>query len=205
MNPAGSAKDRVALQMILDGERDGRLQAGGTIIEPTSGNTGIGLAAIAASRGYRSIFTMPASMSAERQMLLRAYGAEIVLTEAEKGMAGAIEKAKELHQKIPGSFLPSQFETPSNPLAHENTTGPEIWRDCGAVDYFVSAVGTGGTITGTGRFLKQKNPAIQIVAVEPKGSPVLSGGKAGPHGIQGSGQGSSPRFCKRILSMRSSR
>lgn len=187
-NPAGSAKDRVALSMIQDAEQRGLLREGSTIIEPTSGNTGIGLACVAAARGYRTIIVMPDSMSAERQLLMGAYGAELVLTPGKLGMSGAIAKAEELAREIPGSFIPDQFGNPANAKAHYETTGPEIWADTeGNVDVFVAGVGTGGTITGTGRFLKEKNPAVQVVAVEPADSPLLSGGKAGPHGLQGMG------------------
>lgn len=193
-NIAGSAKDRVALEMLRQAEESGALQRGGTIIEPTSGNTGIGLAAMAVSRGYRVILTMPASMSEERKTLLRAYGAELVLTDAEGGMSAAIEKAEELHRSIPNSFIAGQFENPANPAAHYKTTGPEIWRDSdGMVDIFVAGVGTGGTISGVARYLKEKNPNVRIVAVEPAASPLLSGGKAGPHGLQGIGANFVPK------------
>ena len=193
-NIAGSAKDRVALEMLRQAEESGALQRGGTIIEPTSGNTGIGLAAMAVSRGYRVILTMPASMSEERKTLLRAYGAELVLTDAEGGMSAAIEKAEELHRTIPNSFIAGQFENPANPAAHYKTTGPEIWRDSdGLVDIFVAGVGTGGTISGVARYLKEKNPNVRIVAVEPAASPLLSGGKAGPHGLQGIGANFVPK------------
>ena len=186
-NPAGSAKDRVALEMLRQAEASGVLQPGGTVIEPTSGNTGIGLAAMAIARGYRVILTMPATMSAERRALLKAYGAELVLV-AEGGMAGAVAKAEELAREIPGSFIPGQFDNPANPAAHYKTTGPEIWRDTeGHVDIFVAGVGTGGTISGTGRYLKEQNPRVRIVAVEPASSPLLSQGHAGPHGLQGIG------------------
>ena len=186
-NPAGSAKDRIALEMLDQAEATGALQPGGTVIEPTSGNTGIGLAAIAVARGYRVILTMPASMSAERRAMLKAYGAELVLVET-GGMAGAVAKAEELAASIPGSFIPSQFDNPANPAAHYKTTGPEIWRDAeGHVDIFVAGVGTGGTISGVGRYLKEQTPSIRIVAVEPASSPLLSQGHAGPHGLQGIG------------------
>ena len=186
-NPAGSAKDRVALEMLRQAEASGVLQPGGTVIEPTSGNTGIGLAAMAIVKGYRVILTMPATMSAERRALLKAYGAELVLV-AEGGMAGAVAKAEELAREIPGSFIPGQFDNPANPAAHYKTTGPEIWRDTeGHVDIFVAGVGTGGTISGTGRYLKEQNPRVRIVAVEPASSPLLSQGHAGPHGLQGIG------------------
>lgn len=188
MNPAGSIKDRAALSMILDAEEKGILKPGGTIIEPTSGNTGIGLAAIAASRGYRAIFVLPESMSIERRKLLAAYGAEVVLTDREKGMQGSVDKARELHNEIEGSIIAGQFENPSNAQAHIDTTGPEIWEDLdGKVDIFVAGVGTGGTVTGCGRFLKEKNPKIHIVAVEPANSPLLSEGRAGTHNLQGIG------------------
>ena len=186
-NPAGSAKDRVALEMLRQAEASGVLQPGGTVIEPTSGNTGIGLAAMAIAKGYRVILTMPATMSAERRALLKAYGAELVLV-AEGGMAGAVAKAEDLAREIPGSFIPGQFDNPANPAAHYKTTGPEIWRDTeGHVDIFVAGVGTGGTISGTGRYLKEQNPRVRIVAVEPASSPLLSKGHAGPHGLQGIG------------------
>ena len=186
-NPAGSAKDRIALEMLDQAEATGALQPGGTVIEPTSGNTGIGLAAMAVARGYRVILTMPASMSAERRAMLKAYGAELVLVET-GGMAGAVTKAEELATSIPGSFIPSQFDNPANPAAHYKTTGTEIWRDAeGHVDIFVAGAGTGGTISGVGRYLKEQNPSIRIVAVEPTSSPLLSQGHAGPHGLQGIG------------------
>ncbi len=193
LNPAGSVKDRVALAMIDDAEARGVLKPDSVIIEPTSGNTGIGLAMVAASRGYRIIIVMPDSMSVERRQLMAAYGAELVLTEGKRGMTGAIEKANELAREIPNAFIPGQFVNPANPAAHRKTTGPEIWADTdGAVDVFVAGVGTGGTVTGVGEYLKGKNPAVKIVAVEPDASPVLSGGKAGPHKIQGIGAGFVP-------------
>ena len=192
-NPAGSVKDRAALQMITEAEENGTLKPGSAIIEPTSGNTGIGLASIAASRGYRAIFVMPETMSIERRKLLKGYGAEIVLTEGAKGMKGAIEKAKELEQEIENAVILGQFVNTANPRAHEKTTGPEIWEDTqGQVDLFVAGVGTGGTITGTGAYLKSVNPSIEIVAVEPASSAVLSGENPGPHGLQGIGAGFVP-------------
>ena len=194
LNPAGSVKDRVGKAMIEAAEKEGKLKEGGVIIEPTSGNTGIGLAAVAASKGYQVILTMPETMSKERRNILKAYGAKIVLTPGDEGMAGSIKKAEELAKEIPDSIIAGQFENPVNPTAHYQTTGPEIWRDTeGAVDVFVATVGTGGTITGTGRYLKEQNPRIQVVAVEPAGSPVLSEGKSGPHGIQGIGAGFVPK------------
>ena len=188
MNPAGSAKDRVAANMIARAEAEGHLAPGGTIIEPTSGNTGIGLAAVAAARGYHVILTMPDTMSVERRALIAAYGAEIVLTPGAEGMAGAVAKAEELHRSIPGSIIAGQFENPANPEAHERTTGPEIWADTdGKVDIFVAGAGTGGTVSGVGRYLKAQNPNIKIVAFEPASSPLLTEGHAGPHGLQGIG------------------
>lgn len=199
-NPGGSVKDRVALEMLNDAENRGLLNPGGTIIEPTSGNTGIGLCAIAAARGYKCIIVMPDSMSIERQLLMKAYGAEVVLTPGAEGMTGAIAKAQEMAVAIPGSFIPGQFDNPANPTAHEKTTGPEIWRDTdGQVNIFVAGAGTGGTVTGVGRFLKSQNAHIQIIAAEPASSPVLSGGKPGKHGIQGIGAGFIPAILDRSV------
>ena len=194
LNPAGSVKDRAAKAMIDDAEARGLRRPGAVIIEPTSGNTGIGLASVAATRGYRVIIVMPETMSIERRQLMGAYGAELVLTEGDKGMAGAIARAEELAREIPGSFLPGQFDNPANSAAHRSSTGPEIWEDTGgAVDIFVAGVGTGGTITGVGQYLKERNPAVRIAAVEPEGSPILSGGRPGPHQLQGIGAGFLPK------------
>jgi cysteine synthase A len=206
-NPAGSAKDRVALSMLNAAEAEGRLKKGATVIEPTSGNTGIGLAALCAARGYKLILTMPETMSEERKRLLIAYGAELVLTDGNKGMNGAIEEAERIHRKIPNSIIASQFDNPANPMAHYTTTGPEIWRDTdGKVDIFVAGVGTGGTLSGTGRFLKEQNSSCHIVAVEPAASPMLSKGESGPHGLQGIGANFVPKnfdkaVCDEILTV----
>ncbi len=197
-NPGGSAKDRVALEMIESAEREGKLKAGGVIIEPTSGNTGIGLAAVATVKGYRAVIVMPDTMSVERQKLIKAYGAEIVLTEGKYGMKGAIEKALEIKENTPGAIIAGQFENPANSKAHRDTTGPEIWEDTdGEVDIFVSAVGTGGTLTGCGEYLKSKKAELKVIAVEPSASPLLSGGEAGPHGIQGIGANFIPDVLNR--------
>ena len=200
LNPGGSAKDRVAKRMVEDAEKAGLLKAGATIIEPTSGNTGIGLAVMAAARGYRAIIVMPDSMSMERRLLMTAFGAELVLTEGKLGMAGAIAKAEELAKEIPGAFIPGQFDNPSNPAAHYETTGPEIWEDTeGKVDIFVAGIGTGGTITGVGRYLKEQNPHIKIIGVEPASSPLLTKGEAGPHGLQGIGANFVPSILDREI------
>ena len=199
-NPGGSAKDRVALAMLDEAEKKGLISPGGTVIEPTSGNTGIGLALVAAIRGYRAIIVMPDSMSVERQKLMTAYGARLVLTPGAEGMTGAIAMAEKLQKEIPGSIIAGQFENPANPAAHYRTTGPEIWDDtAGQVDIFVAGVGTGGTLSGTGRYLKERNAAIEVVAVEPAGSPLLSGGEAGPHGLQGMGANFIPRTLDKTV------
>ena len=199
-NPAGSIKDRVGYNMVIEAEKDGRLKPGGTIIEPTSGNTGVGLAMTAAARGYKAVMVMPESMSVERRMLLAALGAELVLTDKDKGMQGSVEKARQLAEEIPGSIIAGQFENPANPQAHYETTGPEIWEDTdGTVDILVATFGTGGTVSGIGRYLKEKNPDIQIVAIEPAASPLLTGGKAGPHKIQGIGANFIPEVLDRSV------
>lgn len=200
LNPGGSVKDRVALSMVEDAEKRGILKPGAVIIEPTSGNTGIGLACVAAARGYRTIIVMPDSMSAERRLLMQAYGAEVILTPGALGMQGAIQKAEELAKEIPDSFIPGQFVNPANPEAHRRTTGPELWRDAdGEIDIFVAGVGTGGTLTGVGEYLKRKNPGVQVVAVEPAASPLLSGGKAASHGLQGIGANFIPEILNRDI------
>ena len=199
-NPAGSAKDRVALSMILDAEEKGLLKAGSTIIEPTSGNTGIGLAMVAAARGYKAVILMPDTMSVERQLLMKAYGAQVILTPGAEGMSGAVKRAEALCKELPGSFLAGQFTNPANAQAHFDTTGPEIWRDTqGNVDILVAGVGTGGTVTGTGRYLKEKNPRVRVVAVEPADSPLLSAGRAGSHGLQGIGANFIPEILDRNI------
>ena len=199
-NPAGSIKDRVGYNMVIEAEKDGRLKPGGTIIEPTSGNTGVGIAMTAAARGYKAIMVMPESMSMERRMLLAAYGAELVLTDKEKGMQGSVEKAQQLAEEIPGSIIAGQFENPANPQAHYETTGPEIWADTdGQVDILVATFGTGGTISGVGKYLKEKNPDIKVVAIEPAASPLITAGKAGPHKIQGIGANFIPEVLDRSV------
>lgn len=199
-NPAGSIKDRVGYNMVIEAEKDGRLKPGGTIIEPTSGNTGVGIAMTAAARGYKAIMVMPESMSMERRMLLAAYGAELVLTDKEKGMQGSVEKAQQLAEEIPGSIIAGQFENPANPQAHYETTGPEIWADTdGQVDILVATFGTGGTVSGVGKYLKEKNPDIKVVAIEPAASPLITAGKAGPHKIQGIGANFIPEVLDRSV------
>ena len=199
-NPGGSAKDRVALSMVLDAEEKGLLKKGGLIIEPTSGNTGIGLCAVAAARGYRCIIVMPDTMSMERQLLMKAYGAQLVLTPGAEGMTGAIARAEQLHRENPGSIIAGQFENPANPLAHYRTTGPEIWEDTdGEVDIFVAGIGTGGTVTGTARYLKERKPSVQVIGIEPAASPLLTEGRSGPHGLQGIGANFVPGILDRSL------